>query len=490
MLNSFFQLTAQQTTVRTEVLGGFTTFLTMAYITFVNPAILAEAGMDFGAVFVATCVAAAVGSLIMGLWANYPIALAPGMGLNAYFTYDVVLTQGHGWPVALGAVFVSGLLFVMLSVLPVREWIINSIPRTLKLAISAGIGLFLAVIALRNAGVVVSQPVTMLGLGELRAPGPLLALIGFVCILALYTRKVPGAVVIGILVTTALGVAFGVSAWKGFASLPPDPRPTLWQLDLAGALTLSLVPVVFSFLFIDLFDTAGTLVGVSHRAGLLDARGRLPRVGRALLADSTATVVGAALGTSTTTSYIERSQLRDRARAALRRLPDGTRAGRGRLGGRDRVRARGGDRHGHAAHLLDRRRHRHRVHRLRRSQARERQGARVPARRGRDRAALRGPVRPALSRRRGRAGPYVSTRVGGNTGRIVRRKSIWGASSSTNCTAKPLRVCRTTSPLIWTSNEPGKNDERRAIVAPGSTTDVTFSMRAPEAEMSQIIPLP
>jgi AGZA family xanthine/uracil permease-like MFS transporter len=305
MLNSFFQLTAQQTTVRTEVLGGFTTFLTMAYITFVNPAILAEAGMDFGAVFVATCVAAAVGSLIMGLWANYPIALAPGMGLNAYFTYDVVLTQGHGWPVALGAVFVSGLLFVMLSVLPVREWIINSIPRTLKLAISAGIGLFLAVIALRNAGVVVSQPVTMLGLGELRAPGPLLALIGFVCILALYTRKVPGAVVIGILVTTALGVAFGVSAWKGFASLPPDPRPTLWQLDLAGALTLSLVPVVFSFLFIDLFDTAGTLVGVSHRAGLLDARGRLPRVGRALLADSTATVVGAALGTSTTTSYIE-----------------------------------------------------------------------------------------------------------------------------------------------------------------------------------------
>jgi AGZA family xanthine/uracil permease-like MFS transporter len=305
MLNSFFQLTAQQTTVRTEVLAGFTTFLTMAYITFVNPAILSEAGMDFGAVFVATCMAAAIGSLIMGLWANYPIALAPGMGLNAYFSYDVVLSQGHGWPVALGAVFVSGLLFVILSVLPVREWIINSIPRTLKLAISAGIGLFLAVIALRNAGVVVSEPVTMVGLGELRAPGPLLALIGFVCMLALHTRKVPGAVVIGILLTTALGVAFGVSSWKGFASLPPDPRPTLWQLDVAGALTLSLLPVVFSFLFIDLFDTAGTLVGVSHRAGLLDARGRLPRVGRALLADSTATVVGAALGTSTTTSYIE-----------------------------------------------------------------------------------------------------------------------------------------------------------------------------------------
>jgi AGZA family xanthine/uracil permease-like MFS transporter len=304
-MTSFFQLSTQKTTVRTEVLAGATTFLTMAYITFVNPAILSEAGMDFGAVFVATCVAAAIGTLIMGLWANYPIALAPGMGLNAYFTYDVVLGQGHSWPVALGAVFVSGVLFVALSVLPVREWIINSIPRTLKLAISAGIGLFLAVIALRNAGVVVSDPATVIGLGELRAPGPLLALAGFVCMVALYTRKIPGAVVIGILATTALGVGLGVSAWKGFASLPPDPRPTLWQLDIQGALTLALAPVVFSFLFVDLFDTAGTLVGVAHRAGLLDREGHLPRAGRALLADSTATVAGAALGTSTTTSYIE-----------------------------------------------------------------------------------------------------------------------------------------------------------------------------------------
>jgi AGZA family xanthine/uracil permease-like MFS transporter len=305
MLRSFFQLAARGTSVRTEVLAGVTTFLTMAYITFVNPAMLSEAGMDFGAVFVATCAAAAIGSLIMGLLANYPIALAPGMGLNAYFTYEVVLGQGHDWTIALGVVFISGVLFVVLSVLPVREWIINSIPVTLKLAISAGIGLFLAMIALRTCGVIVVDPVTVIGLGELRAPAPLLAFAGFVCVVALHTRKVPGAVVIGILATTAAGIALGASEWKGLASLPPDPRPTLFQLDIAGALSLSLVPVIFSFLFIDLFDTAGTLVGVAHRAGLLDSRSRLPRASRALLADSTATVAGAVLGTSTTTSYIE-----------------------------------------------------------------------------------------------------------------------------------------------------------------------------------------
>jgi len=305
MPTSFFQLSARSTTVRTEVLAGITTFLTMAYITFVNPAMLSEAGMDFGAVFVATCGAAAIGTLIMGLWANYPIALAPGMGLNAFFTYEVVLAQGNGWPIALGAVFISGVLFVLLSLLPVREWVINSIPVTLKLAISAGIGLFLAMIALRTCGVVVADPVTLIDLGVLRAPAPLLAFSGFVCIVALHTRRIPGAVVIGILVTTALGVGVGASEWKGFASLPPDPRPTLFQLDVVGAFTLSLAPVIFSFLFIDLFDTAGTLVGVAHRAGLLDSRSRLPRVGRALLADSTATVVGSLMGTSTTTSYIE-----------------------------------------------------------------------------------------------------------------------------------------------------------------------------------------
>ena len=305
MLDSYFKLTEHGTTVRTEVIAGITTFLTMAYITFVNPAILSDAGMDFGAVFVATCLAAAIGTLIMGLVANYPVALAPGMGLNAFFTYGVVLGMGHSWQIALGAVFLSGILFVILSLLPVREWIINSIPRTLKLAISAGIGLFLGIIALKNAGIIVDHPATLVALGDILTPAPLLALAGFFVIVALQSRNVPGAVIIGILVVTLIGVALGVSEWKGFASLPPDPSPTLLQLDIAGALEIGLVTIVFTFLFVDLFDTAGTLVGLAHRAGMLDAEGRLPRLRNALLADSTATVAGGLLGTSTTTSYIE-----------------------------------------------------------------------------------------------------------------------------------------------------------------------------------------
>jgi AGZA family xanthine/uracil permease-like MFS transporter len=261
--------------------------------------------MDFGAAFVATCLAAATGSAIMGLHANYPVALAPGMGLNAYFSYGVVQGLGHSWQVALGAVFVSGVLFVALSVLPVRQWLIDSIPRTLKHAISAGIGLFLGIIALRNAGIVVAHPSTLLTLGDLSAPAPILALFGFALIVSLDQRGWRAAILLGMLGVTALGVAFGVSEWRGVASLPPDPRPTLLQLDVAGALDVSLAAVVFAFLFIDLFDTAGTLVGVAHRAGMLDAEGRLPRLERALLADSSATVVGALVGTSTTTSYIE-----------------------------------------------------------------------------------------------------------------------------------------------------------------------------------------
>ncbi len=305
MLNSYFKLAEHGTTVRTEVIAGVTTFLTMAYITFVNPMILSDAGMDFGAVFVATCIAAAVGTLIMGLYANYPIALAPGMGLNAYFTYGVVLGMGYAWEVALGAVFISGILFVVLSLLPVREWVINSIPKGLKMAISAGIGLFLGIIALKNAGIVVDHPATLVSLGDIGSASVLLAAFGFVVMIALDVRKIPGAVIIGILLTTAVGIALGVSEFKGVVSMPPDPSPTFLAMDLSGALQLSLVTIVFTFLFVDLFDTAGTLVGVAHRAGLLDAQGRLPRLKQALLADSTASVAGAALGTSTTTSYIE-----------------------------------------------------------------------------------------------------------------------------------------------------------------------------------------
>jgi AGZA family xanthine/uracil permease-like MFS transporter len=305
MLDSYFGLRDRGTSVRTEAVAGVTTFLTMAYILFVNPDILAAAGMDRGAVFVATCVAAAVGTLIMGLYANYPIALAPGMGLNAYFAYGVVLGMGHTWQVALGAVFLSGVLFVILTLLPIREQIINAIPMSLKMSISAGIGLFLGIIALKNAGVVVDHPVTLVTIGNVTQPTVILAAIGFVAMVALASRRVPGSIVIAILGVTAAGIAFGLSPFGGIVSAPPSVAPTFLQMDVVGAFQVGLIAIVFAFLFVDLFDTAGTLVGVSHRAGLLDSQGRLPRAGRALLADSTATVVGAAMGTSTVTSYIE-----------------------------------------------------------------------------------------------------------------------------------------------------------------------------------------
>ncbi len=305
MLESLFKLSANGTNVRTEILAGITTFLTMAYILFVNPSILSAAGMDHGAVFVATCLAAAAGTLIMGLYANYPVALAPGMGLNVYFTYGVVQGMGHGWPVALGAVFVAGILFLILSLLPVREWIINAIPRSLKLAISAGIGLFLAIIGLQKAGIVVDHPVTLVTLGDMSKPEALLAVAGFVLMVVLGARRVPGAMIIAILAVTAASLALGISDFGGVFSLPPSLAPTFMQMDVAGALESGLVAVVLAFLIIDLFDTAGTLIGLAQRSGLLDAQGRLPRLRQALLADSGATVIGAVMGTSTTTSYIE-----------------------------------------------------------------------------------------------------------------------------------------------------------------------------------------
>ncbi len=305
MLESLFKLSANGTNVRTEILAGITTFLTMAYILFVNPSILSAAGMDHGAVFVATCLAAAAGTLIMGLYANYPVALAPGMGLNAYFTYGVVQGMGLGWPVALGAVFVAGILFLILSLLPVREWIINAIPRSLKLAISAGIGLFLAIIGLQKAGIVVDHPVTLVTLGDMSKPEVLLAVTGFVLMVVLSVRRVPGAMIIAILAVTAASLALGISDFGGVFSMPPSLAPTFMRMDVAGALESGLVAVILAFLIIDLFDTAGTLIGLAQRSGLLDAQGRLPRLKQALLADSGATVIGAAMGTSTTTSYIE-----------------------------------------------------------------------------------------------------------------------------------------------------------------------------------------
>jgi len=305
MLERRFGLAEHGTDVRTETIAGATTFLTMVYIAFVNPQILAEAGMDQGAVFVATCMAAMIGTLIMGLYANYPIALAPGMGLNAYFAYTVVLTLGYSWQTALGAVFISGVLFICLSLLKVRQYLINSVPRTLKLAISAGIGLFLGLIALQNAGLVAAHPTTLVTLGDMSRPEPALAMLGFALIAALTWRRVPGAVLLGILAAAVAGLPLGLTSFQGIVSAPPDPRPTLLALDLAATLQVGFVTVVFTFFFVDLFDTTGTLIGVAHRANLLDEDGRLPRLNRALLADSSATVAGSMLGTSTVTSYIE-----------------------------------------------------------------------------------------------------------------------------------------------------------------------------------------
>ncbi|WP_428818775.1 NCS2 family permease [Microbulbifer sp. MCCC 1A16149] len=290
---------------RREVLAGLTTFLAMAYITVVNPAMLSETGMDFGGVFVATCLAAAFGSILMGLLGNYPVGLAPGMGQNAFFTYAVVLGMGHPWQTALGAVFLSGILFVALSLLPFREWLINAIPRNLKLGISAGIGLFLGIVALSNAGVVVDSPATLVSLGDLTAFEPLMCLVGFVLIAALSQRGVAGAVVIGIIAVSAAGWLLGAVEFKGVVSMPPSPAPVLMQLDIAGAFDISMVTVILTMLLVDVFDTAGTMVGVANRAGLVRPDGSLPRLGKALLADSGATLGGALLGTSSTTSYIE-----------------------------------------------------------------------------------------------------------------------------------------------------------------------------------------
>ncbi len=305
MLEKYFGLSEHGTTVRTEILAGFTTFLTMAYIIFVNPLILGETGMDKGAVFVATCTASALATGVMTLYANYPLALAPGMGLNAFFTYGVVKGMGYTWQVGLGAVFISGVLFFILSVTKVREWVVDAIPRSQKLAISAGIGFFLALIALHEAGVVVGSPATMVTLGTLGTTSTLLALCGFLVMVALDRLKVPGAIIIAILGTTAVGIVLGASSFVGLVSAPPSLAPTFLALDLKGALSTGALTIIFVFFFVDLFDNTGTLVGVAHRAGLIDKEGKIPRLGKVFMADSTATIAGSLLGTSTVTSYIE-----------------------------------------------------------------------------------------------------------------------------------------------------------------------------------------
>lgn len=307
MLDSYFRLKEHGTSVRTEVLAGVTTFLTMAYIIFVNPQILSTTGMDQSAVFVATCLAAALGSAIMGFYANWPIGMAPGMGLNAFFAFGVVGAMGYTWQQALGAVFISGCIFLILTVTGVRRWLIEGIPHSMRSSVAAGIGMFLGIIALKNAGIVVTSEATSVTLGDVTAAGPLLAILGFFIIAALDSLKVMGSILIGILVVTVLSIALGVSQFGGLMAPPPSIAPTFLQLDVFGALGTGILHVILVFVLVEVFDATGTLIGVAKRAGLLtEGPGHTnPQLGKALLADSSAIVAGSLLGTSSTTAYVE-----------------------------------------------------------------------------------------------------------------------------------------------------------------------------------------
>lgn len=304
LINRFFKLEENKTSIRTEMLGGLTTFMTMSYIIFVQPAILSAAGMDKGAVMFATCVSSALATLLMGLLAKYPIALAPAMGHNIFFAVIVCGTMGYSWQVALGAVFISGSIFIILSVLKVWGGLIASVPDSLKHAIAVGIGLLIALIGLEYGGLVVATPGVLLGLGELTSKPVALVLFGVAVTAALMALRVHGAILIGILATALLGIPLGVVEYQGIVAAPPSVLPTLFKLDILGALQTGLVTIIFIFFFLDLFDTMGTLIGVSERAGFLK-KGKLPRANQAMLSDAIGTVGGALLGTSTVTSYIE-----------------------------------------------------------------------------------------------------------------------------------------------------------------------------------------
>lgn len=304
MLEKYFELKELGTSVRIEVIAGLTTFLTMSYIIFVNPEILSSTGMDKSSVFVATCLAAALGSLIMALVAKWPIGMAPGMGLNAFFAFGVVGAMGFTWQQALGAVFISGVIFLILTVTGIRSWLIAGIPHSMRSAIAAGIGMFLAIIALKSSGIVIASEATFVTLGHLTTTGPLLAILGFFIIASLDGLKVPGAILIGILVITVLSWILGVSQFQGIVSMPPSIAPTFLQLDIVGAMHSGLVHVILVFVLVEVFDATGTLIGVAKRARLIE-EGKPNRLGRALLADSSAIVAGSLLGTSSTTAYVE-----------------------------------------------------------------------------------------------------------------------------------------------------------------------------------------
>ncbi|MCC4815974.1 guanine permease [Vibrio lentus] len=305
-LEKLFKIKAHGSSVKNELVGGVTTFATMAYIIFVNPQIMAASGMDAGAVFVATCIGAAIGCLLMGLFANWPVGLAPGMGLNAFFSFTVVSEMGYSWEVALGAVFISGILFVGMSFYKVRQWIIESIPVSLRYAMTAGVGLFLGLIGLKTAGIVVENPATLVSLGDFTKPEALLAAIAFLIIAVLSERKVFGAVLIGILSVTLVGMMLGLVHYNGFFAAPPSLAPTFLKMDIMGALDVSMISVILAFLFVNMFDTAGTLMGVAERANLTNPEtGKIEGLSKALKADSISSVAGACVGCPPVTSYVE-----------------------------------------------------------------------------------------------------------------------------------------------------------------------------------------
>lgn len=305
LLERMFKLSQHGTTVKTELAAGLTTFITMAYIIFVNPNIMADAGIDHGAAFVATCLAAALGCFLMGLYANWPVGLAPGMGLNAFFTYTVVKTMNYSWEIALGAVFISGIAFMILTFSRIREWLLNSIPVSLRFAMGAGVGLFLGLIGLKTAGIVVASPATLVHLGDLTSPGPLLAAICFLMIAVLEYRRVFGGILISILTVTVAGIALGIVQFGGVFSMPPSLAPTFMAMDITGAFNVTMISVILAFLFVHMFDTAGTLMGVAQRAHLVREDGRIENLSKAMKADSTSSAFGAVLGVPPVTSYVE-----------------------------------------------------------------------------------------------------------------------------------------------------------------------------------------
>ena len=306
-LNQFFAIQAHQTSLQKEVLAGITTFITMAYIIFVNPQMMAQSGMDHGAIFVGTCLAAAFACLFMGLYANWPVGLAPGMGLNAFFTYTVVGEMGHSWEVALGAVFIAGILFFIMSITPLRRWMLDSIPLNLRIAMGAGVGLFIGFIGLKNGGIIVANGATFLSLGDFTNPSTLLAGLSFLLISILSIRKIPGAIIIGILAVTLISIFLNLVELEGVFALPPDVTPVFMELDIIGALDVAMISVIVSFLFVNLFDTAGTLFGVATRANLVQESGNIVDLDKALKVDSSSSVFGSFLGCAPVTSYVESS---------------------------------------------------------------------------------------------------------------------------------------------------------------------------------------